>query len=77
MANSLFNAMNQNKNSGNNFISQFKAFMEQMKGQNPNELLNNVIQQKGITQQQINELQSKAQQIMPQMEALKNMFGFK
>lgn len=75
MANPLFNMMNGNQN--NNLFSAFQKFMQQMQGKNPNDVLNELIQQKGITQQQINQLQSKAQQIMPQMESLKNMFGFK
>lgn len=70
MANSLFNSMNQNKNNA------FQNFMNQMRGRNSHDVLMEVIQQKGITQQQINDLQNKVQQISPQLDMFKNMFGF-
>lgn len=75
MANPLFNMMN-NKNQNNIFVA-FEKFMQQMQGLNSHDVLNQLIQQKGITQQQINELQNEAQQIMPQVKGLKNIFGFK
>ena len=70
MANSLFNDLNKNN------VNPFQQFMQQMRGKNSHDVLMQVIQDKGITQQQINQLQNKVQQIMPQFDSFKNMFGF-
>lgn len=75
MANPLFKMMN----GGNNrldMMSQFKQFMGQMKGQNPNEILNNLVSSGKVNQAQLNQAQAMAQQMQSQFDGVKNMFGF-
>lgn len=61
----------------NNMMGQFQQFMNQMKGQNPNQIINQMVQSGQITQQQLNQVQRQAQQMGSQFEQFKNMFGFK
>lgn len=58
-------------------ISQFPRFMQQNKGQNPDAILQNMINSGKINQNQLNEAQRMANEIMPQFEQFKNMFNFK
>lgn len=76
MANPVFNAFG-NKNGGNNLVTQFQQFMQQMKGQNPTAIINQMVSSGQINQQQLNMLQQRAQDISSQLNGLKNMFGFK
>ncbi len=75
MANPIFKMMN----GGNNrpdMMTQFKQFMGQMRGQNPNEILNNLVSSGKINQAQLNQVQSMKQQMMSNFDGLKGMFGF-
>lgn len=75
MANPIFKMMN----GGNNrpdMMTQFKQFMGQMRGQNPNEILNNLISSGKINQAQLNQVQAQAQQMTSNFDGLKGMFGF-
>ena len=75
MANPIFKMMN----GGNNrpdMMTQFKQFMGQMRGQNANEILNNLISSGKINQDQLNQVQSVKQQMMGSFDGLKGMFGF-
>lgn len=74
MPNPLFNMMN--KNSRPDMLSQFRQFMGQMKGRNPDEILNNLVAGGKISQSQLNQVQAQAQQMQGQFESMKNMFGF-
>lgn len=74
MPNPLFNMMN--KNSRPDMMSQFRQFMGQMKGRNPDEILNNLVSGGKISQSQLNQVQAQAQQMQGQFESMKNMFGF-
>ena len=76
MANPLYNMLG-NQQPQNNMISVFQNFMQQMKGKNPHDILQNVISSGKINQEQLNQLQGQANQIMSQFDSLKNMFGFK
>lgn len=75
MANPLFKMMNKG-NTRPDMISQFKQFMGQMKGQNPNEILNNLVSSGKVNQAQLNQAQAMAQQMQSQFDGVKNMFGF-
>ena len=58
-------------------ISQFPAFMMQMRGKDPNQLLQSMIASGQITQSQLDQAQQMAGQLMAQMNQFKSMFGFK
>lgn len=57
-------------------ISQFVPFMQQMRGQNPQQMLNQMMQSGRINQQQLNQAQQAAQQMQGQFEQFRGMFGF-
>jgi len=59
----------------NNFFNSFIQFMNQNKGQNPNDMINNIITSGRISQQQLNEAQAKAQQMAGMFEQFRGMFG--
>lgn len=75
MTNSAFKGMNGSSNPLN-IMSQFKQFMGQMKGKNPDEILNNLVSSGQVSQQQLNQVQAMAQQIEGQFDGMKNIFGF-
>ena len=58
-------------------ISRFPQFMYQMRGQDPNAIIQNAVQSGKITPQQLEQIKQQAQQISGQMGQFKSMFGFK
>lgn len=73
MASPIFNAMGGNSKG---MISAFQAFMQSMKGQNPQEVLNGLIQSGKVSQQQLNAVQEQARQMHGAFDGVKGMFGF-
>lgn len=73
MANSVFMALNgQNQpNIQQNFIQ----FMNQMRGKNPNQIINELVSSGQISQEQLNEAQQRAQQMAYSLQSLRGMFG--
>lgn len=66
MSNPLFSALGGGMTQGNNpmnMMQQFQKFMEEMKGKNPNEELNKLLQSGKLNQQQLNQAQQMAQQM--------------
>ena len=61
MSNPLFKALG---GSQPNMMGDFQKFMQQMQGINPYQEINRLLQSGRITQQQLNEAQMKAQQMM-------------
>ena len=57
-------------------MAQFPQFMRQMQGQNPHQLLNQLMQSGKVNQQQLNQAQQMAQQMQGQFEQFRGMFGF-
>lgn len=57
-------------------ISQFPQFMQQMRGQDPQQMLNQLVQSGRVNQQQLNQAQQMAQQMQGQFEQFRGMFGF-
>ena len=57
-------------------ISQFPQFTQQMRGQDPQQLLNQLVQSGRVNQQQLNQAQQMAQQMQGQFEQFRGMFGF-
>lgn len=57
-------------------ISHFPQFMQQMRGQDPQQLLDQLVQSGRVNQQQLNQAQQMAQQMQGQFEQFRGMFGF-
>ncbi|MBQ8797219.1 MAG: hypothetical protein IJZ56_03375 [Oscillospiraceae bacterium] len=60
MSNPLFQALGEQ----NNIMGDFQKFMQQMQGINPRQEINRLLQSGQISQQQLNEAQRQAQQLM-------------
>ena len=57
-------------------MTQFPQFMRQMQGQNPQQILNQMLQSGKVNQQQLNQAQQMAQQMQGQFDQFRGMFGF-
>lgn len=66
MGNPLFNALGGGIPQGNNpmnMMQQFQKFMNEMKGKNPTEEINKLLQSGKVNQQQLNQAQQMARQM--------------
>ena len=54
---------------------QFNMFMQQMKGQAPNQLLNQLISSGKISQKQINQAHKQVENFKGQLDGLRKTFG--
>lgn len=63
---------NQGQNSG--ILQQFGQFMEQMKGKNPNDLINQLVNDGKVNEDQLNQVKKRAQQMQG---IFKPFFGMK
>ena len=80
MANPFFNAMGgaQGQQGGPmNMMQAFQQFMQQNRGKNPNEVLQQLLTSGQVSQDQLNQPQQMAKQMEGPLGALKGMFGFK
>lgn len=81
MANPLYEALSKNSDQNNNspasIFSDFPKFMNTMRGQNPTQILNQLVSSGRVSQQQLDQAQKMAKQISGQMEQFKSMFGFR
>lgn len=75
MPNPIFTALNGNQQP--NMMQQFQAFMQQMRGQDPNALLNQLVSSGQVSQAQLNQAQQMAQQMQGTFDGMRGMFGFK
>lgn len=73
MPNPFFNAMGSSQQQP--MMRQFKQFMDQMRGKDPNAMINELVQSGRITQDQLNQVQRQAQQMQGMFEGMKGMFG--
>lgn len=62
LSNPIFNALGGGMIPQNNMLAQFQQFRQQMKGKNPHEEINKLLQSGAISQQQLNQAQQMAQQ---------------
>lgn len=78
MSSSLYNSMG--RQTQNPIGGQFQQFMGQIKGQmqgrNPQDVINQMVSTGQLSQQQLNAIQQRAQQIAPMLNGMKTMFGF-
>ena len=75
MPNDLFKQM-KGQNGGDPLMQNFSNFMNQYRGQNPRSIINQMVQSGQISQQQLNMVQQKAQQMSGIFGQFKNRFGF-
>lgn len=71
--NPFFNAMGGNLQP--NMIQQFMQFMQQMRGKDPNTIINEKLSSGELTQAQLDQVQKQAQQISGMFEGIRGMFG--
>lgn len=70
MPNPFYQAMGQP-----NMMQRFQQFMQQMRGQDPNKILNEMVSSGKLSQQQLNQAQQQAQQMAGAFESMRGMFG--
>lgn len=75
MGSPVFGALGGNAD-GSNMMSAFMQFMMQNMGKNPNDLIQQMLQSGKLNQNQLNQVQQKAQAMMGQFDALRGNFGF-
>ena len=75
MANPVFEAIG-NKHSQPDMAQQFQRFMNQMRGQDPKKILNDLVSSGKVSQQQLDAAQKQAQQMQGMFNGMRNMFGF-
>lgn len=64
MSNPIFSALSGGSNNGPmGMMQQFQKFMEDMRGKNPNDEINKLLQSGKLNQQQLNQAQQAAQQM--------------
>ena len=73
MANPIYQALGGNNQP--NMLQQFQQFMNQMRGKDPNQMINELVSSGQISQAQVNQAQKQAQQMQQMFEPLRAMFG--
>ena len=58
-----------------NMMRQFQQFMNQMRGKDPNQIINEMVSSGKISQQQLDAAQKQAQQMQGMFEGMRGMFG--
>lgn len=58
-----------------NMMQQFQQFMNQMKGTDPNAMIQEMVSSGRISQDQLNQVQKQAQQMSGVFEGMRGMFG--
>lgn len=71
--NPFFQAMG--GNSQPNMMQQFQQFMQQMKGKDPNAMIQELVSSGRVSQQQLDQAQKQAQQMQGMFESMRGMFG--
>lgn len=73
MANPIYQALGGNNQS--NMLQQFQQFMNQMRGKDPNAIINEMVSSGKISQQQLDAAQKQAQQMQGMFDGMRSMFG--
>ena len=68
--NPFFQAMNRP-----NMMQQFQQFMNQMRGKDPNAMIQELVSSGRVSQQQLDQAQKQAQQMQGMFEGMRGMFG--
>ena len=75
MPNPIFGALNNGNSGNNNMFSQFMRFVNDMRGQDPNKLIQQKISEYNISQNQLNQIQQKANELNSMFSQMRGMFG--
>ena len=70
MSNPIFQALGQP-----NLKQQFHQFMNQMRGKDPNAMIQELVSSGRVSQQQLDQAQKQAQQMQGMFEGMRGMFG--
>ena len=57
-----------------NMMQQFQAFMNQMKGKDPNSMIQELVSSGRVSQQQLDQAQKQAKQMQGMFEGMRGMF---
>lgn len=57
-----------------NMMQQFHSFMQQMRGKDPNAMIQEMVQSGRISQEQLNQVQQQAQQMSGVFDGMRSMF---
>ena len=71
--NPFFQAMCGNRQP--NMMQQFQSFMQQMRGKDPNAMIQELVSSGRVSQQQLDTAQKQAQQMQGMFEGMRGMFG--
>lgn len=71
--NPFFQAMGGNEKP--NMMQQFQKFMDQMRGKDPNTMIQELVSSGRVSQQQLDQAQKQAQQMQGMFEGMRGMFG--
>jgi len=74
MANPFFQALGGGA-PPNPMLQQFPKFMQMMRGKDPNQMINELVSSGQVSQDQLNAVQQRAQQVGGMFDQFKNMFG--
>ena len=58
-----------------NMMQQFQQFMNQMRGKDPNAMIQELVSSGRVSQQQLDAAQKQAQQMQGMFEGMRGMFG--
>ena len=73
MSNPIYQVMNGNRQP--NMMQQFRQFMEQMKGQDPNQIIQQMVSSGKLSQAQLDQAQRHAQQMQGMFDSMRGMCG--
>ena len=73
MDNPFFQAMGGNRQP--NMMQQFQQFINQMRGKDPNAMIQDLVSSGRVSQQQLDAAQKQAQQMQGMFEGMRGMFG--
>lgn len=73
MSNPIYQVMNGNRQP--NMMQQFRQFMERMKGQDPNQIIQQMVSSGKLSQAQLDQAQRQAQQMQGMFDSMRGMFG--
>lgn len=69
----IYQAMNGNRQP--NMMQRFQQFAEQMKGQDPNQIIQQMVSSGRVSQSQLDEAQRQARQMQGMLEFMRGMLG--
>lgn len=73
MPNPLYNALG--GGGQNPMMQQFGQFMQQMRGRDPQQMIDDLVKSGRVSQQQLNQVQQQAQQMKGMLDGMRGMFG--